>query len=118
MSDFKYNCKKCGLGTNHKTGYFRHIQRRKFSCNKEFDNQILNLALEKIKTFETKKEDFEVTYTTDTYVLYIKRSCFYNNPYFEDFLIRYDEPDIHVGFFAEWVNNNQGQPCNDKLKIS
>jgi hypothetical protein len=67
-------------------------------------------------TFETEKEGFEITYTTDTYKLYIKRNCFYN-PYFEDFVVRYDEPDLHVGFFAEWCKDSWGNQ-KDKLKIA
>ena len=117
MTDFKYTCKKCGYKTNAKTPWVIHT-RRKNSCNKEFDNQILLLALEKIKTFETEKEDFEITYTTDTYTLYIKRNCFTNHPYFEDFIVRYDEPELHVGFYAEWVNDTQGRPRKDKMKIA
>ena len=117
IKELQYTCKKCGYKTNRCNDYYKHINLRKKSCNKEFDNQILNLALEKIITFKTEKEDFEITYTTDTYTLYIKRNCFHNHPYFENFVIRYDEPNLHVGFFAEWVNDNHGNPRNDKIKI-
>lgn len=117
MTDTEYICKKCGYKTNKYKDYHYHVNQRKHSCNKEFDNQILLLAFEKIKTFETEKEDFEITYTTDTYKLYIKRNCFYN-PYSEDFVVRYDETDLHVGFFAEWCKDYQCKFIKDKLKIA
>lgn len=111
-------CEKCGYKTNAKTAFFKHIQCRKKSCNKEYDNEILNLALEKIKTFDTMNVNYEVTYNENGYKLFIKRSCFHD-PYFEDYLIHYDKPSgLHIGFFAEWVNDNHGHPRNDKLKIS
>jgi len=117
MTDSKYICKKCGYKTNVYKLNYNHVNQRKKSCNKEFDNQILLLAFEKIKTFETEKEDFEITYTTDTYKLYIKRECFYN-PYSEEFIVRYDEPDLLVGFFAEWCKDSQGRFRKDKMKIA
>ena len=107
METYKYTCEKCGYQTNSKMNSVTHM-RRKFSCNKDYDNQILLLAYEKIKTFETSKIDHEVIYEENGYKLYIKRSCFYNNPYFEDYLIRYSKPNgVHVGFFAEW--NKKGE---------
>jgi hypothetical protein len=90
---------------------------QKKSCNKEFRNKILLLAFEKIKTFESNNENFETTDTTDTYTLYIKRNCFYN-PYFEDFIIVYEEPKLKISFFAEWCNDTQGRLRKDKIKIS
>ena len=114
----KYTCEKCGYNTNAKTTFYCHMHRRKHSCNKEYDKQILNLALEKIKTFETLDVDYQITYNENGYTLFIKRNCF-NNPYFEDYAICYDKPNgLHIGFFAEWVNDNQGIPKRDKLKFS
>ena len=117
MTDFKYTCNKCGYKTNSGNDYSYHINKRKNSCNPEFDNKILLLAFEKIKTFETEREDFEITYSTDTYTLYIKRNCFTNHPYFEEFIVRYDEPNVKIRFFAEWCEDSQGNR-KDKLKIA
>lgn len=102
MQTYKFKCEKCGYKTNDKQSTITHLK-RKFSCNKEYDNEILLLAYEKIKTFETSKIDYEVIYEENDYTLYIKRSCFYDRPYFEDYIIRYDKPSgLHIGFFAEW----------------
>lgn len=118
MQNSKFTCEKCGYNTNNKTTFHGHIQRRKFSCNKEYDSRVLELALEKIKTFETQGEDYQITYNEDGYTLFIKRNCFYN-PYFEDFMVQYNKPSgIHILFFAEWVNDSQGNPKKDKLKFS
>ncbi len=113
-----YKCKKCGFETINNNSYLNHLYNRKNSCNKEFDLKILNLAFEKIKTFENSKKDFEITYTENDYTLYIKRNCFHNTPYFEDFVVRYDEIELHSGFFAEWCNDNHGHARKDKLKFS
>jgi hypothetical protein len=117
MTDLKHTCHKCGYKTNKYNSWYNHIYLRKFSCNKGFDNQILLLAFEKIITFETENENFEITYATDNYILSIKRNCFNNNPYFEDFFIRYNETNIKIEFYAEWCNDTQGKPRKDKMKI-
>ena len=112
----KFTCEKCGYKTDHKTSFHNHIYRRKKSCNKEYDSRVLELALEKIKTFETQGSDYEITYNEDGYILFIKRNCFTN---FEDFIVRYKKPNgTHITFFAEWVNDSQGNPKKDKLKFS
>jgi hypothetical protein len=108
MQTYKFKCEKCGYETNSYKPFYNHMHRRKFSCNKEYDNEILLLAYEKIKTFETSKIDYEIIYKENDYILYIKRSCFYNIPYFEDYIIRYDKPSgLHIGFFAEWNKNGK-----------
>ena len=107
METYKHTCEKCGYQTNSNRPFYNH-HRRKFSCNKDYDNQILLLAYEKIKTFETSKIDYEITYEENNYKLYIRRSCFDDNPYFEDYRIRFDKPNgVYVEFFAEW--NKKGE---------
>jgi hypothetical protein len=108
METYKHTCEKCGYQTNSNKPFYNHTHRRKFSCNKDYDNKILLLAYEKIKTFETSKIDYDVIYEENDYKLYIRRSCFYNTPYFEDYFIRFDKPNgVHVTFFAEW--NKKGE---------
>jgi len=92
------------------------MYRRKKSCNKDYEKHILELAFEKIKTFETQGEDYQITYNEDGYTLFIKRNCFYN---FEDYIIRYKKTNgINITFFAEWEKDSHGNIKKDKLKFS
>jgi hypothetical protein len=45
MQTYKFKCEKCGYQTNSKMSMVTHI-RRKFSCNKDYDNEILYILKE------------------------------------------------------------------------
>jgi len=118
--EYKYTCEKCGHKTNGKKAFWLHLHRRKHSCNKEYDIQILNRAYEKIKTYDPTGTSSIITYEEeDGYKLTINKSCFYN-PYFEDYFITYEKLDkVFVQFFAEWARDKKRVPIRgDKLVFS
>lgn len=103
-----YSCEKCNYQTDSKKLFNNHLF-NKNSCNEEYDNQILKLASDKIKSLDNLEINFEITYNDNDYVLYIKKSSF-EDPDFGDFYVRYDKPNaLHVGFFAEL--NKDGELC-------
>lgn len=114
--EYKYTCEKCGHNTNAKKAFWLHLHRRKHSCNKEYDIEILNRAYEKIKTYDPDGPSSRITYNEDGYELTISRSCF---PNFEDYCITYKKTDkVFVQFFAEWARDIKRVPIKDKLVFS
>lgn len=94
----EYVCEKCDFKTNLKQVFYKHMNFDK-SCNEEYDNEILILASNKIKTINNSNITYEITYSQPDYELYIKKSE-------TDFYIKFEKSNgVHVGFFAE-INQN------------
>lgn len=103
----EYCCEKCNYKVISKKLFKNHLYCG-ISCNEEYDNQILKLVSEKIKTLDNLEINFEITDFINDCVLYIKKSTFDDSD-FGDFYIRYDKPfALHVGFFAKLKN---GELC-------
>jgi len=87
-------CEKCGLDFVSRVAFFKHT-RVDESCNLDYDNKILLLACEKIKSANNPNMIYEVTFVEPDFELYIKKCE-------TDFYVRFLKSNqTRVAFFAE-----------------